>query len=136
MVRAGKEFGPNQADVDAFLERLETVDHAQALFLAGLAGDNAARHAARAAMVQAAKRGGRERQLRNAQREITRWVNRWFSGGYQISGYGRDITPAQAAVAAAPLILDAVGALVVADLLEGDAVETLTEPWRELTHGR
>jgi hypothetical protein len=59
-------------------------------------------------------------------------VNRWFAGGPRIAGYGRDITPAQAAIDAAPAVLDAVGALVVEDLLAADAVEVLTLPWREL----
>lgn len=83
-------------------------------------------------MVEAARRGGREAELRRAQEHVTRWVNRWFSGGYKLSGYGRDITPAQAAVAAAPLVLDAVGALVVRDLLSTDDFEALIGPWREL----
>jgi hypothetical protein len=126
------EFGPNQAQVDELLERLERVDHGQALFLAGLAGDDPGRRRAREAMLAAARRGGRERQLRAAQDEVTRWVNTWFSGGYEISAYGRDITPAQAAVGAAPVVLDAIGALVVRDLLEPDAIESLTGPWQEL----
>lgn len=130
-----REFGPNQAQVDALLERLETVDHGQALFLASIGGDEWARQQARQALVEAANAGGRERELRAAQGEVTRWVNRWFSGGHQISGYGRDITPAQAAVGAAPVVLDAIGALVVGDLLSTDDRETLMGPWRDLTAG-
>lgn len=126
------EFGPNQRQVDNLLQRLETVDQGQALFLAGLGGDDPARHGAREAMLEAAKRGGRERELRAAQKEVTRWVNTWFSGGFQISGYGRDITPAQAAVDASPVVLDAVGAQVVSDLLSADDLETLMGPWLEL----
>ncbi|MEX1156863.1 MAG: hypothetical protein WED12_06805 [Chloroflexota bacterium] len=126
------EFGPNQGQVDELLERLETVDQGQALFLAGLSGDDPARRRARDAMLEAAKRGGRERELLAAQNEVTRWVNTWFSGGFQISGYGRDITPAQAAVDASPVILDAAGAQVVSDLLSADDLEMLMGPWREL----
>lgn len=128
-----KEFGPNQDRVDALLERLETVDHGQALLLAGLAGNEPERLRARGAIRDAARRGGRERELRAAQQEVTRWVNRWFSGGFQISGYGRDITPAQAAVGAAPVVLDAIGAAVVDDLITPEEMEILTAPWRELT---
>jgi hypothetical protein len=127
------EFGPNQAAVDALLERLETIDHGQALFLASLAGDDATRRRAREAMVGAARRGHRERQLHAAQEEVVRWVNTWFSGGFQIAGYGRDITPAQAAVGASPVVLDAIGALVVHDLISTDEFEALIGPWRELS---
>ncbi len=127
-----KEFGPNQVEVDAFLERLELVDQGQALFLAGLARDDAAVQAARDAMLNAARRGKREAQLHRAQQEVTRWVNTWYSGGFQISGYGRDITPAQAATDAAPAVLDAISALVVRDLLAPDEFELLIGPWREL----
>lgn len=112
------------------------MDQGQALFLAGLGGDDPARSRARDAMLEAAKRGGRRRELRRAQDEVTHWVSLWFSGGYQISGYGRDITPAQAAVDAAPLVLDAVGALVVGDLLSTEDFETLIGPWRELVPDR
>lgn len=126
------EYGPNQDEVDALLERLELVDQGQALLLAGLGGDDPARRNARQAMLAAARRGGREKELHRAQREVTRWVNTWFSGGYQIAGYGRDITPGEAAVHAAPVVLDAVGALVVRDLLEADDVDALLGPWHEL----
>jgi hypothetical protein len=83
-------------------------------------------------MTEAARRAGRERELRAAQDEVTHWVNTWFSGGFQLAGYGRDITPAQAAVDAAPVVLDAIGALVVGDLLSPDEVDALMGPWREL----
>lgn len=132
MPRVKDEFGPNQDQVDALLERLELVDQGQALFLAGLAADDPARHAARQAMLKAARRGRRENELRAAQDAVTRWVNSWFSGGFQISGYGRDITPGEAAVNAAPVVLDAIGALVVRDLLPADEFEALIGPWQEL----
>jgi hypothetical protein len=127
------EFGPNQVSVDALLERLEKLDHGEALFLAGLATQAPERDPARRAMVEAAQRGGREREMRAAQAEVTRWVNTWFSGGFEVAGYGRDITPAQAAVDAAPVVLDAIGALVVGDLLSTDDYEALMGPWQELT---
>ena len=57
------EFGPNQDDVVALLKRLKSVDQPQALFLAGLANDDAARHAAREAMLELARTGGREAVL-------------------------------------------------------------------------
>ena len=131
-VRKKKEFGPNQGEVDALLERLETVEQNQALLLAGLSEADPALHAARQSMLEAARRGGREAQLDRAQKEVTRWVNTWFTGGFPISGYGRDISPAEAAVKAAPVVLDAVGALVVRDLLQPEDFETLIGRWREL----
>jgi hypothetical protein len=130
-----KEFGPNQAQVDELLARLETVDQPQALFLGGFAGDDPARLQARRAVSEAARRGGREKELRTAQHEVSRWMNSWFTGGPAITGYGRDITPAQAMVDAAPMVLDAIGALVVRDLISADEEEILSAPWRELVSG-
>ena len=37
------EFGRNQVQVDELLERLEKVDQGEALFLAGIGGDETAR---------------------------------------------------------------------------------------------
>jgi hypothetical protein len=59
-------------------------------------------------------------------------MNLWFSGGFQIAGYGRDITPAEAAVGAAPIVLDAVGALVLRDVMPPDDFDVLIGPWQEL----
>jgi hypothetical protein len=131
-MRKKKDFGPNQDEVDVLLERLETVEQNEALMLAGLTGPDAELGAARQAMLVAARGGGREAQLDRAQKEVTRWVNTWFTGGFPISGYGRDISPAEAAVNAAPVVLDAVGALVVRDLLRPEDFETLIGRWREL----
>ncbi len=126
------EFGPNQERVDALLVRLENVDQVQAMFLAGLTANDRERRRAREAMLAAARRSGREKELHRAQDEVRRWVNGWFSGGPQLSGYGRDVTPGEAAVNAAPLVLDAIGATVVGDLLTAEDVDTLTAPWRAL----
>jgi hypothetical protein len=131
-----KEFGPNQAAVDAFLERLEMVDDGQALLLASLAGDDPERRRAREAMVAAARHSARERELGAAQDEVERWMNVWFSGGPQLAGYGRDISSAEAAAGAAPAVLDAIGALVVKDLLQPDDLETLIGPWNEVWQTR
>jgi hypothetical protein len=131
-VRKKKDFGPNQADVDELLERLETVEQNQALLLAGIATADPELKAARKAMLAAAGRGDREAELERAQQEVTRWVNTWFSGGFPISGYGRDISPAEAAVNAAPVVLDAIGAVVVRDLLDPETFETLIGRWREV----
>ena len=130
-----KEFGPNQGAVDQLLERLERVDHGQALFLASFGANDPLRDRARRALREAARTARRERQLKAAQEEVTRWVNTWFSGGIELSGYTRDITPAQAVVRAAPLVLDAVGALVMQDRISTDDVELLTGPWHELVNG-
>jgi hypothetical protein len=129
------EFGPNQDEVDQLLERLERVDQNQALFLASFGGDDPARDRARRALRETARTAGRERQLKGAQDEVTQWVNMWFSGGFQLSGYGRDVTPAQAAVDAAPMVLDAIGALVMRDLMSRDDLEALAGPWQELVTG-
>lgn len=126
------EFGPNQDEVDVILERLDLVTQEMAMFLATFDPDSPERRRSREAMRQAAARGGRERPMRSAQQEVVAWVNRWFAGGPRIAGYGRDITPAEAAANAAPAVLDVVGATVVADILADDDRETLTEPWRQL----
>jgi hypothetical protein len=127
-----KEFGPNQAAVDALLMRLESVTQVQAMLLASISGDDPERHRARQAMLEAARRGGRERELKVAQHEVEDWVNSWFTGGPQLTGYGRDVSPGENAVAAAPAVLDAIGALVVRDLLAPEQVEVLIGPWNEL----
>jgi hypothetical protein len=67
MPKGKKEFGPNQDEVDRLLERLETVDQHQALFLASLDDEYPARHAARLAYRAAAKKAGRQRELQAAQ---------------------------------------------------------------------
>ncbi len=126
------EFGPNQHQVDELLERLEHVTHEMAMFLATFDADAPDRRRARQTMRQAAIDGGRQRELGAAQREVEAWVNDWFAGGPLIAGYGRDITPAEAAARAAPMVLDAVGAMVVADLLDPDELNVLTAPWRGL----
>ncbi len=130
-----KEFGPNQDEVDAMLDRLDLVTQEMAMFLATFDPDSPERRRSRDVMRHAAARRRRERQMRAAQEEVTAWVNRWFAGGALISGYGRDITPAEAAANAAPAVLDAVGATVVADLLDEEDRETLTDPWRQLWQG-
>ena len=127
-----KEFGPNQEAVDALLVRLESVTQVEAMLLAGMTADEPERHQARQAVLDAAHRAGRERELKRAQDEVRDWVNSWFTGGPQIAGYGRDVSPGEAAVAAAPAVLDAIGALVVRDLLTPEQVEVLTGPWNEL----
>src|SRR5262245_15413786 len=103
--RRKEEFGPNQEQVEAMLERLETVNQVQALHLASIADEDPARIAARQAMVDAARSGARTAELDRAQQEVLRWMNLWFSGGYQIVAYGRDIGPAEAAVHASPVVL-------------------------------
>jgi hypothetical protein len=108
------------------------VEQHQALLLAGIATADPELRAARERMLTAARRAGREAQLDRAQQEVTRWVNTWFTGGFPISGYGRDISPAEAAVNAAPVVLDAIGALVVRDLLDPETFETLIGRWREV----
>ena len=88
------QFGPNQDDVDQLLERLERVEQNQALFLASF-GDEPER--ARRATRQAALAVGRGATAEGPPRtRVTRWMNTWFSGGFQIAGYGRDETPAPA----------------------------------------
>jgi hypothetical protein len=129
------EFGPNQDEVDALLERLDVVTQEMAMFLATFDPDSPERRSARQAMREAATSGGREGSMRAAQQEVVAWVNRWFAGGPRISGYGRDTTPAEAAANAAPAVLDAVGAAVVSDLLDDDDSQTLTDPWRQLWQG-
>ena len=127
-----QEFGPNQDRVDAVLARLDVITHEMAMFLATFDPDAPERRRARETMRRAAASGGREQAISAAQREAEAWVNRWFSGGPLIAGYGRDITPAEAAARAAPAVLDEVGATVVADLLTEEDLYVLTTPWRAL----
>ena len=130
------EFGPNQDQVDELLERLEHVTHEMAMFLGTFDPHAPDRRRARQAMRQAAIDAGRERELGNAQREVEAWLNDWFAGGPMIAGYGRDITPAEAVARAAPVVLDAVGGTVAADLLTEPDLDVLAAPWRALGNER
>ncbi len=126
------EFGPNQDRVDALLARLPTVDQGRALFLASVDASDPERRRARSAMLAAAARANLQKPLRAAQHEVAQWVDHWFTNDPRLAGYGRDVTPGEAAANAAPALLDAIGALVVGDLLSDDDAATLLLPWHEL----
>ena len=130
--KAKKEFGPNQDQVDALLVRLEKITQSEAMLLAGTSGVGPDVHRARRAMLGAARRTHRQQALKRAQDEVSDWVNSWFAGGNQLPGQ-RDVSPGEAAVAASPAVLDAIGALVVRDLLSTRDFEILAGPWNELT---
>ena len=66
------DFGPNQDEVVALLKRLKAVDQPQALFLAGLANDDAARHA----RARGHARGGPHRRARGRARSAPRLKSR------------------------------------------------------------
>ena len=114
------------------LARLDVITHEMAMFLGTFDPDAPERRRARDTMRRSAATGGREEAVRAAQREVEAWVNSWFAGGPMIAGYGRDTTPAEAGARAAPAILDAVGATVVADLLTEEDLDIVTTPWRAL----
>jgi hypothetical protein len=130
--RMKNEFGPNQDQVDALLARLPHVDQGRALLLGSVDPSDPERRRARERMLAAAAHANRQKPLRGAQHEITAWVDHWFTNDPRLVGYGRDVTPGEAATSAAPALLDAVGALVVRDLLTDEDAATLLFPWQEL----
>ena len=130
--RMKNEFGPNQDQVDALLARLPHVDQGGALFLGSVDPNDPERRRARSAMLAAAARANRQKLLKAAQHEVSDWVDHWFTNDPRLVGYGRDVTPGEAAASAAPALLDAVGALVVRDLLADEDAETLLLPWHQL----
>jgi hypothetical protein len=130
------DFGPNRDAVGSFLERLRDVDQGQALALAAAwkAADEAQRRLAWRAVRRAAHGPAGERALRDAQSAVMDWSNSWTPipmYGYPGTGVvAQDL--AQVMRDAVPALVDAVSALVVGGLVDGDDFETLYGPWRSV----
>jgi hypothetical protein len=127
-------FGPNSDRVLALLRRVSVMAPLDAERLAGYWGAVPAgeRTAAHAAAQQAAEASDRRAAARAAQGEAMRWLNDESYAadivvGETASGRRRDW--AQVRREAFPAVLDAVAAVVLADVLDARSLEVLFGPW-------
>jgi hypothetical protein len=141
-----REFGPNTARVEELLSSLSRSDWGTVAALAAARpepGDRAATHAARAAG-EAIAASGRTAAARDARRIVADWAMRWvrasvgpvtFETAVLATFASRDRALAELAGRALPVVLDAVSALVVADLLDPYDFDVLYGPWASVVDG-
>jgi hypothetical protein len=133
------DFGPNRDAVEGFLNRLRDMDQGQALALAAAwkAADERQRRLSWRAVRRAARAAKNERALRDAQSAVMDWSNSWTPipmYGYPGTGVlAEDL--AQVMREAVPPLVDAVSALVMGGLIDGDDFEVLYGPWRSVEEG-
>jgi hypothetical protein len=137
---AERDYGPNSERVEALLGRLPRLDWGDVAALAAARPDSADVAFVRSASVvtgtiAAAKRGD---AVRAARAVATEWATRWvrasvapvtFETAVLATLAERDRSMAELAGRALPTVLDAVSALVVADLLRPPDFEALYGPW-------
>jgi hypothetical protein len=128
------EFGPNSDLVLQFLERLEALTPGEIAVLVAAWGrqHGGAIRAAHANLQSIADEDPEwHEQIHRAQEEVASWT--LGKGGRR--GYlGGDVpeVPAPVREPAGPAVADAIGALVMADVLEREDAETLYAPWAEV----
>lgn len=140
MARKAADFGPRGQDVLGVLDRLKLVDleGARALGAAWMAADAEARAAAWQQVKSAVAAAGRGGALQRARDEVLRWATTWQGwawGTYGLEGVPQGLSSADTWAAAAPAAMDAAAALVVADVIDAAAFETLCGPWLAATEG-
>lgn len=139
--RGGMEgYGPNDAEVLRFLERVSnlTVDEARRLTALRAASDDPSGERAERAIRRAALMVERTEELESAQAAIRAWSKSWgvpwFGRSRRVYWDRRvSVGDAKAMAAAMPALLDVIGALVVRDVLDPPDVETFLRFWREAT---
>lgn len=137
-----EEYGPNDGQVLRFLEQVSNLTVAQARRLVEArsqstdpGGERAERAVRRAALMS-----DRTDALEAAQAAIGAWGRSWgvpWFGRSRRVYWDRHVSVGDAAAQAAamPALLDAIGALVVHDLLDPSEFETLMGPWLAATSG-
>jgi hypothetical protein len=141
--RRRAQFGPNSAAVGRLLDDLERLPTGEVAALAAAGGgvtgtasddpDVAARAEVRARLRDIAVRGGRLDAIRAAGDEVAAWASsasHWFPAG--VAGTldaTKEIGPRMAAV---PIVLDAVYAVVLEDLLADWELDLLLAPWADV----
>lgn len=137
---AEREFGPNTERVEALLAHLPRLDWADVAALAAARPDPADIAFVRSASVVTGTiaAAGRADAVRAARAVVTEWATRWvrasvapvtFETAVLATLTERDRSMAELAGRALPTVLDAVSALVVADLLRPSDFEALYGPW-------
>lgn len=126
-------YGPNAEAVETFLERIRGLEDGDALRLAAAwqAGDEPRRRLAWRRLRRAAREGRREGGLRAAQSAIADWAN--ASSPLVYTGFAPALeSRAQVMRGAIPPLIDAVSALVMGGLIDGEDFETLYGPFRAM----
>ena len=142
MGRSKGRYGPNAVAAERLLDDLERLPTAEVAALAAAGGvtgtapgdpDVAARAEVRARLRDIARHGGRLDAIRAVGDEVAAWASsatHWFPAG--VAGAldsTREIGPR---VAAVPIVLDAVYAVVLEDLLADWELDLLLEPWEDV----
>jgi hypothetical protein len=128
-------FGPNDSQVLKFLAQVArmTLDQAREVVRLRAAADDEARRHAVWAVDRAALMSGRTEVLESARDAIRVSArlrgNPWFGRANRVYWRRFSLQNAETMSAALPALLDAIGALVVRDLLEPPAFEVLYSPW-------
>jgi len=139
--REGMEgYGPNDSEVLRFLERVSnlTLEEARRLTALRAASDDPSGERAERAVRRAALMADRIEELDSAQAAIrawsTSWGVPWFGRSRRVYWDRRvPVGDAKAMAAAMPALLDAIGTLVVRDVLDRSDVASFLQPWLEDT---
>ena len=139
--RGGMEgYGPNDVDVLRFLERVSNLTVVEARRLASIraASDDPGGERAERLVRRAALMAGRTEELESAQAAIRAWSKfwgvPWFGRSRRVYWDRRvSVADAKAMAAAMPALIEAIGAIVVRDVLEPSDFDVLLEPWLEAT---
>lgn len=133
-------YGPNDTDVLRFLERVSnlTLDEARRLVDARAASADPDGERAGRAISRAALMANRTDELDAAQAAIRAWGRSWgvpWFGRSRRVYWDRLVTvgDARAMASTMPALLDAIGALVVRDVLDPAEFSTLMGPWLAAT---
>ena len=133
-------YGPNDAEVLRFLERVSnlTVDEARHLTALREASDDPSAERADRAIRRAAPMADRTEELDAAQAAIRAWSKwwgvPWFGRSRRVYWDRRvSVGDAKAMAAAMPALLDAIGTLAVRDLMEPPDVDASLGAWRAAT---
>ncbi len=125
----------NATPLERFLDDLKRVepDQLRRMREAWDSSDPATREEAWRLVTRALKRDGRQRQLDQARDAVSRWVGDNAPGITTLlyaPGSDTDKERTEARVASVPAVLDAVLAIVAADILDQDQRYALSKPWR------
>jgi hypothetical protein len=135
-----QEYGPNQASVMAFLDRLRRIEIEEARLLASVwhASDSTARGLAWRQVERAAAVAGRRDALARARDAVLAWSRTWqgwFWGAYGLEGVPQGTSDSAAWRAAVAPALDRVAAIVVGDVLATEHADALSGPWLAVVEG-
>jgi len=131
-------FGPNTAAVETFLERIADLDQGEALRLAAewQGADERRRRLAWRALRRAAREARRTGAVEAAQSAIADWSNERSPLVYTVGFGTAGEFQADILRKAVPALVDAISALVVGGIIDGDEFEALYGPFRAVDEGQ